>query len=275
MSDSDCKPNKIASLRILDMTFHGIYSKTNVLQEILLLLFNNDNIFAPQLAAYIITSNKPQNEQKTYLDPNSLSNFSDTDIIFICRKILGNFIQPEIIISLFHSILLGKKENKHIVELICGCFDEYIGYNYPETTIEILTEILNNGKSDITSKNILQKILENIKQIKEERTKKPFLKELEPSRKDLYLLYREEWQTNQKYIELAEKKSVMASIVSKTYIKYGNSASYYLDGHITDTTPFKEFSYSMERTYDLIVDPVGFDMDRFDFQNAKRNENCD
>jgi len=273
MSDSDCKPNKIASLRMLDSTFHGIYSNTIILQEILLSLFNNDNVFAPQLAAYIISSNKFPNEQKTYLDPNSLSNLSDKDIIFICRRILGHFIQPDIIISLFHSILLGKKENKRIVGLICNCFNEYIGHNYPETTIEIITGFINNEKSDIQCKNILTNILENTKQIKKDRTEKPSLEELKPSRKDIYLLHKEEWLSNQKYLELAERKSVMNLLASKSYIKYGNSASYYINGHITEASAFKEFSYSMERAYDVIVDPIGFDIYRFYYQDVQRGEN--
>jgi len=273
MSDSDCKPNKIASLKMLNMTFHGIYSNTNVLQKLLLLLFNNDNLFASKLAAYIITSNSFPGERKTYLNPNTLSDLSDIDIIYICRKILGHFIQPDIMISLFYSILIGKKENCKIVELIYGCFHEYISHNYPETTINILTELLNSEETDIPCENILQRILEYTKQIKKDRVEKTFLKELVPSKKDLYLLHKEEWKSNQKYIDEANKKSVMASLVSTSYIKYGKYASYYIDGHITKTTALKEFSYSMERTYDIIVDPVGFDMDRFNFQNAKKGEN--
>jgi hypothetical protein len=273
MSESDCNPRKIESLRLLDMTFHGIYSKKSVLQEMLLLLFNNDNLFAPQLAAYIITSNKLLNEQNIYFDPNSLSSLNHTDIIYICRKILGNFILPGIIISLFYSILLAKKDDRYIVELICNCFNEYIGHNYPETTIEIITGLLDSVELNISYEKTLQKILKNIKMIRKDRAEKPFLKELEPSKKDLYLLHREEWQTNQKYIELAKRKSIIDLIASKSYIKYGKSASYYIDGHITDATTFKEFSYSVERAYDVIVDPVGFDIERFKFRNAKRGEN--
>jgi len=273
MFDSDCKPNKIASLQLFNSTFHGIYSNSIILQEIFLLLFNNDNLFAPRLAAYIITSNMFPNELKTYIEPNSISNLNDTDIIFICRRILGYFIQPDIIISLFHSILLGKKENEPIVKFICNCFYEYIGHNYPKTTIEIITNILNSGKPNIPCENILQNILENIKQIKKDRTEKIFLKELEPSKEDIYLLHKDEWQNNQKYLEAAKRKSVMNLLASTSYIKYGKSAFYHIDGHITDETPFKEFSYSIESNYNLIVDPVGLDIDRINFQNAKRGEN--
>jgi len=273
MSDSDCKPNKIASLRILNSTFHGIYSNRIVFQEILLLLFNNDNVFAPQMAAYIISSNNFHDEQKIFLDPNSLSNFSDTDIIFICQRILGHLIEPGIIISLFYSILLGKKENKRIVEFIFSCFNEYIGHNYPETTIEIITGLINSEKSDIQCKNILSNILENTKQIKKDRTEKPFFNELVPSRKDFFLLHKDEWQNNQKNIEIAKKRSVMGPLVSTFYIKYGESSSSIINGQITDKTPFQEFSYSMECNYDLIVDPIGIEIDRFNLQNAKRETN--
>jgi hypothetical protein len=273
MSDSDCKPNKIASLNLLPITFNGIYNNTNVLQEISLLLFNNDNLFAPQLAAYIITSNKFPREIKTYINPNSLSDFDDTDIIYICRKILGHFIQPDIMISLFYSILMGKNGNSKIVELICNYFHEYISHNYPETTIKIITELLKSEKANITCENILQKILKDTKQIKKDRVERTFLKELAPSRKELYLLHKEEWQNSQKYIEAAERISVMNLLATKSYIKYGKSASYYINGQITETAPFKEFSYSMERTFNIIVDPVGFDMDRFYFQNVQRGEN--
>ena len=273
MSDSDCKPNKIASLHLLHITFDGIYTNINILQEILLLLFNNDNLFAPQLAAYIITSNNFQKEWKIYLNPNSLSDLSDIDILYICRKILGQFIQPDIMISLFYSILIGKKGNSKIVELICGCFHEYISYNYPETTIETVTGLLDKIEANIPCEDILQRILEDTKQIKKDRIEKKILKELTPSKRELYLLHKEEWQSNQKYIDAANKKSVMASLVSTSYIKYGKSASYYIDEQITETTPFKEFSFSMERNYNVIVDPVGFDIDRFYFQNIQRGEN--
>jgi hypothetical protein len=272
-TESDCKPNKISTMQMLDMVFSGIYTKYTTLQKIILLLFNNDNILSPQLAEIIITSNMLPIEQNIYFDSNSVSILDDVDIIFICRRILGYIIHPELIISLFYSILLGKKENKKSVGFICNYFNKYIGYNYPKTTIKFIDSILTCTESDILCKDILLTILENAKRIDKERTEKQRFKELEPSRNDSYLLYKEEWQSNQKYIELAKRKSIIDLIASKSYIKYGKSASYHIDGHITEGAPFKEFSYPMEHAYDLIVDPVGFNIDRFIFRNTGRNEN--
>lgn len=241
MTNSDCKPDKIESLQLLDCTFSGIFSNISILQKTLLSLINNDNIFAPCLASYIVSLNTYSNYQNIYFDTNSLSEIGDTDIIFICRRILGYFIHSQTILSLFYSLLIGKKENKKIVRFLTNCFIKYIGYNYPITTIKYFEGILCD-------------------------------KELEPSRKDIYILHREEWRKDQKINELAEKKSKLNLISSRAYIKYGKATSYHINGNITDPQPLKCISFSMELPYDLYVDPIKFEEDEYNFRLVQRNE---
>jgi len=272
MTNSDCKPGKIESLQLLDCTLSGIFSNISILQKTLLLLLNNDNIYAPWLASYIVSSNTYSNHQNIYFDTDSLSEIDYTDIIFICRKILGYFIHSQTILSLFYSLLIGKKDNVKIVRFLTNCFIEYIGYNYPITTIKYFERILCDKELDATLKPICNNILEIIKSILKERTEKQKLKELEPSRKDIFLLYREEWRKDQKISELAEKKSILNLISSRSYIKYGKAASYHINGDITDPQPLKCISFSMELPYDLYVDPVKFEEDEYNFRLANRNE---
>jgi hypothetical protein len=272
MTNSDCKPDKIESLQLLDCTFSGIFSNASILQRTLLLLINNDNIFAPRLASYIISSNTHSMYQDIYFDTNSLSEIGDADIVFMCRKILGYFIHSQTILSLFYSLLIRKKNNKKIVLFLTNCFIEYIGYNYPITTIKYFEKILCDKELDATLKPICNNILENIKSILKERTEKQKLRELVPSRKDIYLLYREEWQKEQKIDELAEKKSILNIISSRSYIKYGKATSYHINGNITDPQPLKCISFSMELPYDLYVDPIKFEEDGYNFRLAQRYE---
>jgi hypothetical protein len=176
-------------------------------------------------------------------------------------------------ISLFYSILIGKRGNKKIVEFIYNCYNEYIAYNYPKTTIKFFDGILSCTESDMSCKDILLAILENTKRIDNERTEKQKFKELEPSRNDYFLLYKDEWRNNQQNISLARKKSVLDFIASTSYIKYGKSASYYVNGNIAESAPFKGISFSMELAYDYVIDPVAFNKDIYYFRIVTRNEN--
>ena len=272
--ESDCEPDKIASLQILDMTFSGIQLKSAIFQKILLQLFKNDNILAPQLAVIIIAANALPMERAIYFDQNSLSILDDMGIIFICRRVLGYIIHLKTMISLFYSILLAKKDNKKIVDFICSCFIEYIGYNFPKTTIEFIEGILNCTGSDKSCIDILLTILDEIKQIDKERTEKHRFKELESSRGNYYLLYKEEWRKGQKTISTARKKSILDFIGSTSHIKYGKTASYYMNGNITESASFKGISFSMEMAYDYIIDPVRFNKDVYYFRTVTRNANC-
>jgi hypothetical protein len=272
MTTSDCKPDKIETLQLFKSTFSIIFSKLDILQEALLLLLNNDNVFAPRLAAHIISTNKHSKKQNIFFNIDSLLDIHETDIIYICHKILGYFIDAETILSLFYSLLIGKKENKNIVNFLSNCFIEYVGYNYPLTTIEYLEKIHNDKEIDITLRNIIDYILSKTKIFLKEKTNKQKLKELTPSRKDNNILRKEEWRINQKIDELTDEKSIFKQISSKSYMKYGIKFSYYMNGNITEPQQLKSLSVSMELPYSLLVDPVKFEEDGFNFRSFKRKE---
>jgi hypothetical protein len=242
------------------------------MQKTLLSLLNNDNIYAPQLASYIVSSNSHSKYQNICFDINSLLSVNDADIIFICRKILGFFIHSETILSLFYSLLIGKRDDEKIVRFLTHCFIDYIGYNFPVTTIKFFEGIICDKELTITLKTICNNILEKTKDRLREITERQKLNELKPSRKDSYILYREEWRNNQRINKLADKKSILNIISSRSYIKYGKAASYHVNGNITEPQSLKCFSYSMELPYELLIDPVKYEENLYNFRLAERNE---
>lgn len=272
MIESDCKPNKIDELQLLDCTFSGICSDVNIMQTTLFLLLNSDNIYAPRLASSLILSNGYYEFQNIGFNISSLLNANDIDIVFISRKILGYFINPKVILPLFLSLLVAKKKNEQIINFLKCCFIEYIGFNYPFTTIKYLEDVICDKKLDKTSKVLLNEILEIIKEISRARTEKIKLNEFKPSRKDIYLLYKEEWRQNQIINELADERSVLKLLSTKSYIKYGKAAFYHINGKTTESQPLKCFSYSMEEPYELHIDPVRLEEDSYNLKFAKRGE---
>jgi hypothetical protein len=275
ITDSDCKPDIFSSHNFLDMTLSTIYKNINLRQKMLIYLLINEIFFAPILASYIISSNWLQKDYDVNFSSDTLVNLNNNDIFFICRRILGFFNLPEIIVQLFSSILIIKIENKEIVNYIYYIFIGYIGYNYLQTTIDFFTGVLSSTKSDLSYYYIIKNILNKLKKIEKERIKRQRLKEFEPSRKDNYLLYRNEWITTQKTLESSKKNSSLQSLIPKVYIKYGKGYSSQIDKDITEPSQFKTISSSIELAYDSIIDPIRFNFNKSSFQRTKRNENCE
>ena len=271
ISNGNCSISSILDLQLLDMTLCIIYSKNTIFQKALLALFNNDNIIAPQLATCIITKNYSRNDRINF-DLDIITDLSNDDIIFIFSKILSCNFLPEILCSLICSLLLGKKHNTIIVDFLSDCFAEYIGFNYPETTIKALNEMLDILEDDENIASKINNILIKINEIKKTRYNNCKLKELVPSRKDCYLLYKEEWSQSQRTIEKAEGSSKLIKLLSKSHVKYGKSTSHYYNENISESEPFKCISYSFELAYNSCIDPVYHCINLNHFQNMKKGE---
>ena len=209
---------------------------------------------------------------KTILDTDILQSFSDDEILFVCRKILGYFYKFEEIINLTFSIVTVDKLSERANSILKEVVVNFIGKNYPYDTLEYLKDLdikgLNTKQLEFSSYII--KVLENKNKLYKEL---PRLKELQSSSKQNRLISRANNISMKKLMEEKDENSLLSIIApNKILIKYGKGNINYLNGSYGKPMFLQTISSSVTMPTSSRSHPIYAELERYGFKQARKGE---
>ena len=242
------------------------------LSELITKYFNHENsklhLAASELVRYCNLYKKHQLKLKSDI----LNQLSFNNLEYICRKILGYLYEPITLCSLIFSIYESNPENKDIQNLIFSIFIDILGKDYSETVLKFLEEKLTEYNQFENIKNFINSIIETIKKQQEQLNSLTKLKEFLMPRKFAYQISLEENKKINRFMEQAQKNSIISLIATKIPLKYGRGWFGY--GNEKYSTPSKLTSiiHAVELPRSEMTHPVSAALRRFRFRLSKRGK---
>jgi hypothetical protein len=226
---------------------------------------NTENYRIHLMLPYFISS-------ETILDKNILQLFSDNEMLFVCRKILGYFYKFEEIINLIFSILTVNELSENTHSILKEVVVNFIGKNYPYNTLEYFKDLdikdLNTKELEFSSYVI--EVLENRNKLYKEL---PRLNELKSSSKQDRIINRANNLSMNKLMEEKSADSLFSIIASnKILIKYGKGSIHCQNGSYGKPMFLQTISSSVTMPISSRSHPIYAESERYGFKLAKKGD---
>jgi len=216
---------------------------------------------------------KKDPEMKFDLDGEILKKMSPKDVIYIIHKILGYCsVDAGTLCSMVFSALVFEKDVGGVITgYVVAAFRDYIGYNYPGTTVKFLNERKKSScmKETQTADRILNEVeayygpLRSLERLKEFES---------PPQRVQQLTGAKTRHQGREMAKAVREKSVFLQFCKEVRLKAGSSFFVEKDGKFTGKTNLGHFSQSMEFPRGELIDPVGQALSRLQWQNITREE---
>lgn len=192
-------------------------------------------------------------------------------LVFLMRRLLGYIHDADQLLSLALSLLDVKDVEARVLPYMHSLLVDEIGYDYLGSTLEaVKSTVLTN--TNVRAKQMLEKIIHDLKVNIEQLEKLPRLNELQPAttlRRQFSLARARQIKGAAKD---AEKNSILQHIATRIYIKAGHTSFQYLRNEFTEPMKMQSFSHSIQIPRRESLDPVGNAIRGFQLRNATRNK---
>lgn len=250
------------------MTFYNM--KNDLLCEFITACFNEDNYKIHNGLSNLISTFSFIEPNKIHLDKKLLDTFNDDDIIFIAHKIIGYVYASNILLLLFASFLKKNVLSTRIINLLKHYLVNYIGYNYPGTTLKFFEEL---KKSNIPiEKSISSFVIKNIDSYFKEGEKLLNHSEFQPPKQRVRLFNQRKLKTdNKSFNDNLHKSSILLQMIPKTILKGGKKWFTKTENGYTDPSHLSEVSRSIEMPRGEFLNPLEQDLIRFNNKILRKN----
>ena len=123
---------------------------------------NHDNHHIVRSAFGIINYVWLYLETKIVLDQSILQSFTQEELLYVCRKILGYVYFADVLQSLFYSILTAIIENSQSVQLVVDIFISFIAKEYPTATLAFLQDKQTSDEQNKELGEIVSQLIKDI-----------------------------------------------------------------------------------------------------------------
>ncbi|NOU67497.1 hypothetical protein GC096_25980 [Paenibacillus sp. LMG 31461] len=205
------------------------------------------------------------------LDQDTVSQWSSIDTKYVIMKIMGFVSDNKNLCQLTFSILRREPEEQLVNMLVRNAFKEYVGYNYPGVTRELLSEKLGNGTC--TEKKVAREILVDLDCYQQALRGLPKIKEFYPpeGRANKYEKMKSK-QLNRQIEKNTEENSIFLQIVNRVVLKGGRSSFSRIQGKLTEKTELSRMSLEMEFPRGENIDPIGQAIKRFNWRQCRKED---
>jgi len=256
-----------------NMAFTQLFKHRSFVERLITNWFNNDNVKFHIFARDIIDFMMLHKFSPPSFDQGLVSSFSEKDILYVVRKLIGHVFDFDMSSALLFSLLKHPSITTKTKSLIATVFVDYIGYNYAVRTIEFCEKKLDSKKLSGIEREVTKVIYKNVKLRFDAIKKLPRLDELRPKMDDVLKIEREKDRQMAKIMEQAQarSKTSLLGLVTKIGIKEGRGWFSFTHGQFTGTTKMKSLSESIEIPKGDVLDVVKASMDRQRFRLVKRS----
>ncbi|MBP0632387.1 hypothetical protein [Cupriavidus sp. AcVe19-1a] len=191
-------------------------------------------------------------------------------LVFLARRMLGFFIDANVLLNLTYSLLGAKDASNRIYALARGLIVSEIGYDYPETTVKSLEQ--RTAETEGEEKAFLEDTLAELKSIIDAERALPRLKALQPSAQLRRYYARARAEQMRGMLREASKASILHMIANTITIKAGNGSFSHNGGGYGDVTTMGAISHSIELPRREVLDPIGNEIRMLRFRAATRGQ---
>ncbi|MDG0799492.1 hypothetical protein [Pectobacterium punjabense] len=189
-----------------------------------------------------------------------INDFSDSDFIFLLRRMLGFISEEASLMSLTLSLLEANNAKKRTHAIVKSVIIKEIAIDYPYFVIETIKEY----KNKIRDRNkIYDEIISCIEINIECINKLPRRKEFEPSTRHVLSFQKERSKVMEKQQEISNENSPFLKIATPIILKAG-VASFYYDDYKNNEYSEPSFLHSFSSNYSLprryIMDNIGYEI---------------
>lgn len=220
-------------------------------------------------AASIVATAFTHGPLRIKFDRDVLDSATESDLVYLTRRMLGFLIEPKQMLSLTLSLLELRDASVRVLPFLRRLLYEELGYDYPETTSDALRE-RSAREPDTDIKELLNGISEKLDADVASLKALPRLREIKVQtalRRDFARAHAKAMQHS---IREAEKQSVFAQLINKVHIKAGETSFQHKDESWTEPMHFASHSVSFEMPRREVLDPVGNAFRRMQLRMTKR-----
>jgi len=199
-----------------------------------------------------------------------LDTATETDLVYLVKRMLGFLLEPKQMISLTLSLLDLRNAKGRVLPFLRWILYEEIGYDYPGTTSDALKKRAAQ-EMDTDVRELLGSIAAQLEADMSALEALPRLRELKVPmalRRDLAKARAKAMQSS---IREAQKQSVFARLVTQVHIKAGETSFQHHGESWTEPMHFASHSVSFEMPRREVLDPVGNAYRRLQLRTAKRD----
>lgn len=260
-------------LKLFDTSANGIFqSNLDLTQHFLTRWLGSDCKAHHEAAEEVIKGFRANRSAvpELLLDELWLNSLSEEDVAFLINKICGFVHEPVHLCSLVFSVLRRIPRNQKLESTIEDVFSEYLGYNFPETTIEFLERKI---AAEVPANRIVaENSLVRINAYYDALTALPRLKELEPSRRLQHGFMRALSKRRAKDMERVRSESVFLSATTTVPLKCGKSWFWRTEAGFSAPSRLQTISQSVEIWRELSLDSFGINFKITKWRNQTRDE---
>ncbi|MBO4640698.1 MAG: hypothetical protein J5710_13175 [Treponema sp.] len=232
--------------------------------------FLNDNYLYHKAAKEIIHELAIHKNHTFHFDKDTINKANKEDIIFLCRKLLGNIYDIKTLCELFESILQIKLDDEEITNIIINVIFRLASeYRFP-----VFQYFKDKQTSEDNRLNeVYNRILPDLERICEINTKKKQFPELVATYEQRTAVAKKNSEDDKELMKLANSESVIMSMFKPVKLLYGQGFSYNLnDSSKSITSNFVSYEESFYISKKDIFCPVHSEMERFFCRIAKRGK---
>jgi len=270
IEESDYSKKTARFEKLFNSVAHDYLRQRQSFEKFVTNLFNSDVVSAHQVASELIAYNSLHKRLPLELCVGSIKSFSQTDLVYVSRKVIANVYQCEEAASLIYSMLNKNPRDKAIQSLVYEVLADIIGFNYVSSTIKFLEKKkqLTKAKSRI---ELCDKIIAKLELDIQKLDALPILKECYVSSNRAYIAQLAHQKVMRKSMDEASDGS-LASMFTKVSLKYGRGSFFTVNDQISSPTPMVTHSTSMELPRSEISHPVYAAMERLNYKLCKRGQ---
>lgn len=254
---------------LFSMTASELVKKIPLFENMITKYLVSKNILLNWVAVQLVRYSNLYEKRTVSLDQDLLKALSDNEIEILTHRILGFFFEVKTLCSLVFSILKTRNE-ENMKPLYFFSFVDFIGFDFPQQTIQFLKEKLSEFNQIATLQAILNEILCGLENQEKEMNSLPRLEELCVSNQHSYQIDLEESKNMNVAMEKASKNSLASIIGHRIPLKYGRGCFHYYEDEYTEPTSLTSFSQILELPKTEFFQPLNATIKRVEFRTCGR-----
>lgn len=220
-------------------------------------------------AAGIVAATSDDDHMVIEFDRAVLDTATETDLLYLTKRMLGFLLEPKQMLSLALSLLELRDAKVRVFALLRWTLYEQLGYDYPGTTTETLQSRA-KMETDADVKELLGSIVVRLEADMAALQALPRLREF-----GVPMALRRDFakgraKVMQRSIREAQKQSVLAQLVTQIHIKAGETSFQHHGESWTEPMHYSSHSVSFEMPRREVLDPVGNAYRRLQLRTTKR-----
>jgi len=264
-------PRDTSFPELFDSTVFELVKRPELLSQLITEWLSSDDRKHASAVAGLLSKLWVHGYKNPEFDATLLSTFSNSDFLFLVRRLLGFVSSEDHLLSLTISLLKSTNLQDWMLGFVHTVLAEEVGMDYPDSTMKRLEQ----EKSQAFDPRIVElcsRVIQQIASHMEAIEALPIIEELKPP-PDVQRLFASVHAKQMNIVtKEARKKSIFSQICTEIPMKGGNGWFSFREGGYTEASNLIPHSHSIALPRRHVLDAVGYEIRHMGFRLARREE---